>query len=158
MRSADASPTAELWSTTHAALVAGRWSIARRLLDDLARRSDYVDHLPSLASYVDALKRNDAMTALDRGFAQLLVDRIELVNSRAERNRDEKLQRGRRELGNATPIVAPGQQVRFIAPTHATGTYDILAVRDGLVHVRGVKGTPSEGQHWCARPAELATV
>lgn len=101
MRSADVSPTSELWSTTHAALCAGRWSIARRLLDDLARRPDYVDHLCSLATYVSALERNDAMQPLESSFRTLLADRIDLVNARAERNRDERLQQGRRELGNA---------------------------------------------------------
>lgn len=86
MRTADSSPTAELWSTTHAALLAGRWSVARRLLEDLARRSDFSDTLPPLASYVRALESNGRSPCLDAGFAQLLVDRIELVNARAERN------------------------------------------------------------------------
>lgn len=86
MRSATVAPTSELWSTTHAALLAGRWSIARRLLEDLARRNDYCDTLPSVSAYVAKQTSRDDYKALDAGFSQLLQDRIDAVNSRAERN------------------------------------------------------------------------
>jgi hypothetical protein len=86
MRSVDASPTSELWSVTHAALCAGRWSIARRLLEDLARRSDFTDTLPSVEGYSVVLQLTGKSCPLDAGFRVLLQDRIDAVNSRAERN------------------------------------------------------------------------
>lgn len=55
------------------------------------------------------------------------------------------------------PIV-PAQRVRFTSATAPRGEFDVLAVRDGLVHVRGVAETDTWGQHWCGRPEEFETV
>jgi len=88
MFTAATTATPELWSAAHSALMQGRWSVARRLCEELSRRSDYVDHLSSVAGYVAAQRRTDCERALDAGFSQLLQDRIEGVNSRADRNRD----------------------------------------------------------------------
>lgn len=119
MRSADASPTAELWSTTHAALCAGRWSVARSLLETLSRRPDYVDHLAPIGSYEQA-----AGVTLEPSFREILADRIELVNVRAERNRDERRQQGRRELGR--PLLA-------LSAALASVDADTLAARESAL-------------------------
>lgn len=63
--------TSELWTRTHAALNAGRWSEARALLDDLGRRSDNHDMLSPVSTY-----------AVPEHIRALIGDRIELVNSK----------------------------------------------------------------------------
>lgn len=88
MTAAPTQSTTELWHDTHTALCAGHWSAARRMLEELARRSDYTDQLSALTAYTTALELRGTPKVLDRGFAQLLVDRIEAVNARAERNAD----------------------------------------------------------------------
>lgn len=70
-------PARGLWSQAHSALTHGRWSEARKALEALAA-SDNRDLLPSLASYASAC---DVMPA----YAELLQDRIDAVNSAAER-------------------------------------------------------------------------
>jgi len=56
----------------------------------------------------------------------------------------------------SSAIFTPGQRVEFINPTSATpGPYDVLAVRDGIVSVRGIKGTPNDAQHWSGRVEEF---
>lgn len=122
MRSADASPTSELWSTTHAALCAGRWSVARSLLETLSRRPDYFDHLAPIDSYARGVKWS--ALALNGGLRELLADRIELVNARAERNRDERRQHGRRELGK--PMLA-------LSAALASVDADTLAARESAL-------------------------
>lgn len=80
MRTADSAPTSELWSVTNAALIAGRWSVARSLLETLARRPDYCDQLSSAAQYERVAGKPLGAAA------QLLQDRIDAVNARADRN------------------------------------------------------------------------
>lgn len=86
MRTADRLSTADLWTAANTALCEGRWSIARRLCEDLARRADFADKLSHVSAYLTALELRNAPRALDAGFRQLLQDRIDAVNARAERN------------------------------------------------------------------------
>lgn len=72
-------PTSALFAVTHRELCHGRWSAARALLDDLARRTDVGDKLADVASY-------ETMCGHSAGVAaQLLQDRIDLVNAHARR-------------------------------------------------------------------------
>lgn len=86
MRTADRLSTSDLWTATNTALCEGRWSIARRLCEDLSRRSDYTDTLSDVSGYLTALAVRGEQRALDAGFRQLLQDRIDSVNARADRN------------------------------------------------------------------------
>jgi hypothetical protein len=72
--------TNALWTETHSALCAGRWSQARALLDDLGRRSDNADCLLSIEQYCQL-----AGKSLPVGFDAVLADRIDLVNSKVGR-------------------------------------------------------------------------
>lgn len=72
-----AKTTDTLWSETHSALCAGRWSEARALLDDLGRRSDVVDSLLSVAQYGRVSGK-----ILPAGYDAVIQDRIDLVNSK----------------------------------------------------------------------------
>lgn len=63
--------TNKLWDMTHAALCDGRWSEARRLLDELSTRRDVRDYLYEPSVY-------GAPSELHG----VLGDRIALVNSR----------------------------------------------------------------------------
>lgn len=78
--------TSELWRATHTALYEGRWSAARGLLEDLARRNDYTDKLSAMSAYITGRELRGMATVLDRGFVQLLDDRIDAVNVKADRN------------------------------------------------------------------------
>jgi hypothetical protein len=65
--------TTDLFAAAHAALCAGRWSEARAALDLLGDRQDNRDLLPDASAYrVPAL------------VAQLIQDRIDLVNANAD--------------------------------------------------------------------------
>lgn len=64
--------TSKLFDFTHASLLAGKFSQGRAALDELGRRSDNRD----LLSSVDAYK-------VPREISQLIRDRIELVNAKA---------------------------------------------------------------------------
>lgn len=70
--------TSDLWAATHSALTSGRWSEARALLDVLGQRDDNHDTLGDVACYAPGVK-------LAADFADLLQDRIDLVNAKAER-------------------------------------------------------------------------
>lgn len=71
--------TNSLWEETHAALCAGEWSKARKLLDDLGQRSDVVDLLLDLSQYERASGKT-----LSVDFRPVIQDRIDLVNSKIE--------------------------------------------------------------------------
>jgi hypothetical protein len=73
--------TPELWAATHSALCAGRWSQARALLDALGRREDNRDLLPPTTAYAK-ITGHGPLT----DFAQLIQDRIDLVNALATRD------------------------------------------------------------------------
>ncbi len=65
-------PTSQLFDMTNTALINGKWSQARALLDDLSRRRDNRDMLGTVESYnVPAMLK------------EVIGDRIELVNSNA---------------------------------------------------------------------------
>ena len=64
--------TTVLFTLAHNALCAGRWSEARRALDLLGDRSDNADLLPDAAAY-----------QVPGPIAQLIQDRIDLVNAKA---------------------------------------------------------------------------
>lgn len=68
------SNAASLFDRTNAALIAGRWSEARRLLDDLAR-----------TPHADQLVTPPSVQKLAPGYREVIVDRIELVNATAGR-------------------------------------------------------------------------
>lgn len=70
-----------LWDETHIALSNGKWSEARRCLDDLAREK-VTDRLLDLKSYQRLCKKT-----LPEGFHAVLQDRIDLVNSKVETHR-----------------------------------------------------------------------
>jgi hypothetical protein len=65
--------TSALFDATQAALIEGRWSVARRDLDDLSVRSDNTHMLCAPSSY--------KLPAGDYG--KTIADRIDMVNSRA---------------------------------------------------------------------------
>lgn len=67
-----------LWEETHHALSNGKWSEARRCLDDLAREQ-VTDRLLDLKSYQRLCKKT-----LPEGFHAVLQDRIDLVNSKVQ--------------------------------------------------------------------------
>jgi len=69
--------TDSLWTETHSALCAGRWSEARALLDDLGRRTDIRDILLTVDQYAAMCGKN-----LRPEYRPVLADRIDLVNSR----------------------------------------------------------------------------
>ncbi len=84
MRSSDLATTADLWSTTHAALCQGRWGVARTLLEQLSNRHDVRDTLSDLESY--ALVSGQPLT--DELFAAVsfrigFVNRIALLTQHA---------------------------------------------------------------------------
>lgn len=69
--------TDDVWQLAHNALCANRWSEARRVLDELGRRTD---NPYRLASTVEAY-----MTApLAPHYRQIIQDRIDLVNAKAD--------------------------------------------------------------------------
>ncbi len=86
MNTSHLSSTSELFSATNAALCAGKWSSARRLCEELSRRTDYTDTLAPVSGYLTVLAVRGEAKALDAGFWQLLQDRIDAVNARADRN------------------------------------------------------------------------
>lgn len=69
--------TDSLWTETHSALCAGRWSEARALLDDLGRRTDVRDMLLTIDQYTGMCGK-----PLRPEYRPVLADRIDLVNSR----------------------------------------------------------------------------
>ena len=72
--------TDDVWCGTHSALLGGRWSQARAYLDELARRPDNKSTLCSIRTY---MKDQQVSADLRDGLADLLGDRIELVNRKA---------------------------------------------------------------------------
>lgn len=66
--------TDDLWLATHAALLAGQWSKARPMLEQLAGRHDVRDTLPAARVY-----------GLTGQFGDLIQDRIDAVNRVASR-------------------------------------------------------------------------
>lgn len=66
-------PTPELVAATKKALQGGHWSRAQKFLEDLGRRDDNDEGLDLLA-YPPA----------PEAIRQLIIDRVELVNARAE--------------------------------------------------------------------------
>ncbi len=64
--------TTDLFAAAHEALCAGRWSEARAALDLLGDRSDNADLLPAASAY-----------SVPAQIAQLIQDRIDLVNAKA---------------------------------------------------------------------------
>lgn len=65
--------TSDLFAATHAALCAGRFSEARALLEDLARRDDNRDSLASAVAY-----------GVPTHLVAVMQDRIDLVHARAD--------------------------------------------------------------------------
>jgi hypothetical protein len=74
--------TDQLWDATHETLLAGYWSAARALLDDLGRRGDISDRLGSLETYAAAAALRGARAP--GAVWTLLQDRIDQVNARIE--------------------------------------------------------------------------
>ena len=64
--------TADLFTETNVALIEGRYFAARAMLDELGRRDDNRDLLPSARAY-----------RVPEQLVGLIQDRIDLVNSKA---------------------------------------------------------------------------
>jgi len=64
--------TTKLFTEINSALLAGKFSVARALFDELGRRNDNHDMLASAKSY-----------GIPETIRQLIQDRIDLVNSKA---------------------------------------------------------------------------
>lgn len=69
-------PTDDLWQACHRSLLAGRWSTARALLDDLSRRPDVRDCLGTARGY-----------GVPEYLQGVIGDRIDAVNDRARSRR-----------------------------------------------------------------------
>lgn len=74
-----ATSTSDLFQACNTALMAGRWSEARALLDDLGQRRDNPYTLLSVSTYM--MLSGKSMLG---GYVAVLQDRIDLVNSWAE--------------------------------------------------------------------------
>ena len=81
--------TVSLWDATHAALMNGEWSRGRAYLEELAQRSDVVDHLCRLETYQHAARlegKNDLSRPSMAQYRSLLSDRLLAVEWRCEQN------------------------------------------------------------------------
>ena len=79
--------TDRIWDELNRAIHGGRFSVARRLSDDLLQP----EHTPHLVDYV--LTRSDIVRLFPKGHMTLLTplfDRLELINDHVERNWEDE--------------------------------------------------------------------